>query len=476
MAVKTLDEIFHPQSIAVFGASNNPESHGYRYTNHLLDYGYRGKIYPVNPRYPEVLGMKAYPSIREIPGTVDYVICCVAASGVPEMLEDCAEKEVKCAHLFTGRFSETGREDEAELEQEVLKRARKYGIRLIGPNCLGLYYPREGISFMHDLPKETGSAGFFSESGGGAGFFVHMASLRGIYFSKVISGGNAIDLNECDYLDYFAQDPETKVILMYLEGVKDGKRFFNSLRQASSVKPVIILKGGRGESGMRMAASHTAALSGSVKIWDTAVAQAGAIEAQSFDELADLAVSFYYLPPIQGNRVGVSGGGGGHSVLGADECEAGGLDVVPLPVEIREELKSRDVPIWDWIGNPVDISIVAGSGITGMDMMKIMAKSQNFDLLIDIINEHTPLSKERVLTDHKEEVNNLLEIKKETSKPLLAVVSEKSTRLENHNYWRWRDLSKVRGKLLAANIPVYPTTERAARAARKLIDYYARTK
>ncbi len=476
MAVNALDEIFHPQSIAVFGASNNPDTHGYRYTRHLLDYGYRGKIYPVNPRYPEILGIKAYPNIRDIPGKVDYVICCVAASGVPEMLEDCSQKGVKCAHLFTGRFSETGREEEAELEKEVLKRARQYGIRLIGPNCLGLYYPREGISFMYDLPREPGSVGLFSESGGGSGFFVHLASLRGICFSKVISGGNAIDLNECDYLDYFAQDPETKVILMYLEGVKDGRKFFNSLREASTVKPVIILKGGRGESGMRMAASHTAALSGSVKIWDTAVTQAGAIVAQSFDEMADLAVSFYFLPPIRGTKVGVSGGGGGHSVLGADECEAGGLDVIPLPAEIREELKSKDVPIWDWIGNPVDISIVAGSGITGMDMMQMMAKNQDFDLLINIIDEHTPLSKERVLTGHRDAVRGLLKIKKEGSKPVMAVVSEKSPRLENHNYWRWRDLSKVRTKLLAANIPVYPTTERAARAARKLIDYYARTK
>jgi len=476
MTVKTLDEIFHPQSIAIFGASNNPDSHGYRYTHHLLDYGYRGKIYPVNPKYPEILGIKAYPSIRDIPSTVDYVICCVASSGVLEMLEDCPQKGVKCVHLFTGRFSETGRREEVDLEHEVLKRARQYDIRLIGPNCLGLYHPREGISFMHDLPKEPGSVGLFSESGGGAGFFVHLASLRGICFSKVISGGNAIDLNECDYLDYFAQDPETKVILLYLEGVKDGKRFFNSLRQVSSTKPVIILKGGRGESGMRMAASHTAALSGSMKIWDTAVAQAGAIATQSFDELADLAVSFYFLSPIKGTKVGISGGGGGHSVLGADECEAGGLDVIPLPAEIREELKSKGSSIWDWIGNPVDISIVAGSGINGMDMLWMMAKNEDFDFLINIINEHEPFSKERVITNHKEEVKGLLKIKKESSKPLLAVVSEKSTRIENHNYWRWRDLSKVRTKLLAANIPVYPTTERAARAARKLIDYYARTK
>jgi len=472
MSTHPLEEILHPQSIAVVGASNNPDAFGYRYTHHLLDYGYQGKIYPVNPRYSEIVGIKAYPSIRDIPGTVDYVICCIGASGVLNMLEECSQKGVKCVHLFTGRFSETGRREDAQLEQEILKKARKWGIRLIGPNCLGLYYPREGISYIHDFPREPGSVGMAFQTGGGSGFFIHLASLRGIRFSKVISYGNALDLNECDFLDYFAQDPETKIILMYVEGVRDGRKFFSSLRQAASTKPVIILKGGRGKSGMRAAASHTAALASSMKIWENLVAQAGAISAQDFDELADLAVSFYFLPPIEGPRVGMSGGGGGHSVLAADECEEAGLDVIPLPAEIREELRSKGSPIWDWVGNPIDTSILGGFGLTGTDMLQMMARNQNFDLLIAIINEHTPAGKEGIIRGSRIEVKGIIKVKKESSKPLLVVAGEKSPGIENHNYWRWRDLSKVRTKLLAANIPVYPTTGRAARAARTLMDYY----
>jgi len=472
MSNHPLEEILHPQSIAVVGASGTPSTWGYSYTYHLLEYGFKGEIYPVNPRYSEILGLKSYPSLREIPGSVDYVISAVPASQVLDMLEDCSQKGVKVVHLYTARFSETGRPEAAELEQEVLKTARKHGIRLIGPNCMGLYYPQEGISFAYDLPKEPGAAGLISQTGGGAATFVNIASMRGIRFSKVISYGNALDLTESDYLDYFTEDPETKIILMYIEGVKDGKRFISSLRQATSTKPVIILKGGRGRSGTWAAASHTASLAGSAKTWETAVAQAGAISAQDFDELTDLAVSFYFLPPILGPRVGISGGGGGPSVLSADECEEAGLDVIPLPKEIREELKSKGVQIWDWIGNPTDVSIVGGFGLTGTDMLLMMASNENFDFLIANITE-VPLSRtEDAPSRFKGEIEGYIEVKKQSSKPLLVVVGEKSLGIEDYNHLRWRLAGELRTQLLAANLPFYPTVARAAKAARTLIDYY----
>ncbi|MBI3931245.1 MAG: CoA-binding protein [Chloroflexi bacterium] len=476
MSTHPLEEILHPQSIAVAGASDNPGSSGYGFTYHLIEYGYRGKIYPVNPRYPEILGMKAYPTIRDIPGPVDYVISAVPAAAVPNMLADCSQKGVKAVHLFTGRFSETGRQDAAELEQVILKQARKAGIRLIGPNCLGLYHPREGIAFGYDFPKEPGAVGLAAQSGGGALNFVYLASLRGVRFSKVISYGNALDLNECDFLDYFSQDAETKLIVMYIEGVRDSKRFFASLRQAAATKPVIILKGGRGQSGMRAAASHTAALAGSMKVWESLVAQAGAISAQDFDEMADLAVSFYFLPPVQGPRVGVVGGGGGPSVLAADQCEEAGLDVIPLPEEIREELKSQGISIWDWVGNPADSSIAGEASFSAGDMLRMMDRNQNFDILIGIIGEGSPGGKESIIARRKGDVKSFIKVKKEISKPLLVMVEEKSLGIKNHNHWRWRVMSEARTKLIAANIPVYPTMARAARAARKLVEYYRRRK
>jgi acyl-CoA synthetase (NDP forming) len=469
-----LEEILHPQSIAVVGASDKPSSRGHSFTHHLLSYGYGGEIYPVNPKYSEILGMKAYPNLREIPGPVDYVISCVPAPEVIKMLEDCSHKGVKAVHLFTARFSETGHREAAELEEEVLKQARSSGIRLIGPNCMGLYYPREGISFAYDLPKEPGSVGLISQTGGGAAIFVNVASMRGIRFSKVISYGNALDLSEADYLDYFSQDPETKIIVMYVEGVKDAQRFFDSLRRAASAKPVIITKGGRGASGTKAAASHTASLSGSHETWETVVAQAGALSAYDFDEMADLAVSFYFLPPIQGARVGISGGGGGPSVLAADECEEAGLDVVPLPKEIREELRTKAPAIWDWVGNPTDVSILGGFGFTGIDMLKMMAKNRDFDLLIANVTEVPLASKEDTLSRLRGEVQGYIEVKNTSSKPLLVVIGEKSLGMEDYGHWRWKLTGELRSELLAADTVFYPTMKRAAQSARRLIDYYQR--
>jgi len=466
-----LEEILHPKSIAVIGAT---ASDGVNFVSPLLEFGFRGKIYPVNPKYPEILGIKSYPRLRDIPDPVDYVISTVPASETPNVLADCPQKGVKCIHLYTGRFSETGRQEAAELEQRILMQVREYGIRLIGPNCMGIYYPKERISFADDFPKEAGTVGLISQSGGGAVNFVYLVSLRGIRFSKVISYGNALDFNECDFLNHLSQDPETKIILMYIEGIKDGKRFFNTIRRAASVKPVIIIKGGRGRSGARAVASHTASLAGSTEVWGTAVSQAGAISAQDFEEMADLTVSFAFMPPIRGSRIGIVGGGGGASVLAADQCEEAGLDIVPLPEDTREELKKKGIPIWDWIGNPADVSISGGAGITINDMLQLMADNQNFDMLMHITSDGFPRKKETTISGRRASVESLVKAKREISKPILAVVGEKSPSIDNHDHWRLRLLSEVRTTLQDANIPVYPTIGRAANCIRKLLDYYER--
>ena len=474
-----LEEIFHPQSIAVAGASNNSASWGYSYTHHLLDYGFRGKIYPVNPNYDEVLGIKAYPTVKDIPGCVDYVISCVRASGIPDMLDDCSHKGVKAVHLYTARFSETGRQEAVDLEQKILKQARSYGIRLIGPNCMGVYYPRQGLSFGYNLPKDPGVVGMASQTGGGASSFVYLASLRGVRFSKVVSYGNALDLNECDYLDYFTHDAETEIILMYIEGVKDGKRFIDSLRHATAVKPVIVIKGGRGESGTRAISSHTASLAGSPQVWEAAVNQAGAISARDFDEMADLATSFYFLPPVHGPRVGIIGGGGGPCVLAAEACEEAGLDVIQLPAEIRKKMRSNGITIWDWVGNPTDVSILGGSGLTDLDMLHLMAENRNFDLLIANLNESTMVTlatEERLTLGLQRAVEGYIRIKEEYSKPLLVTIGEKSFGVNQYDGRIWRLVSEIGTKLINAGIPFYPNINRAAVAAKKIIDYYSRRK
>jgi acyl-CoA synthetase (NDP forming) len=481
MSVQELEAILHPRSVAVVGASANTSSWGYSFTHHLVEYGFKGQVYPVNPGYPEILGFKCYPSLRAIPGTIDFVISCVNASQVPQMMVECGEKGVKGVHLYTARFSETGRKDAADLEQEVLRLARNSGIRLIGPNCMGVYHPRVGLSFGYNLPKDSGKVGMASQTGGGASGFVHLASLRGVRFSKVISYGNALDFNECDYLDYFIQDAETQIIVLYVEGVKDGRRFLETLKRATAAKPVIVIKGGRGKSGARMTTSHTASIAGSFNAWDAAVKQAGAVPAKDFEELIDLTVSFYFLPPVRGNRVGVLGGGGGPSVIAAESCEEAGLDVIPLPRDMRDEMKARGVTIWDWISNPVDVSIIGGSGMTDIDMLHLMAKHPDFDLLIGNFNEWVMITlstDDRFSTSMKMQPKNYITIKERYGKPFLVVMGERGvvssqyTATLDADDWHWKAMAEARGELMAAGLPLYPTVERAARSARKVFEYY----
>lgn len=472
-----LEEILNPRSVAVVGASDNPDSWGFGYTRHLLDYGFSGRIYLVNRNYRQVLGMNTYPSLKDIPDSVDYVISVIPASEILNLLDNCAQKGVRVVQMFTGHFSETGRWEAAELEQEILKRARRKGIRLIGPNCMGVYYPLVGLSFGYNLPKEPGVVGMVSQTGGGVGIFITSVSMRGVRFSKVISYGNALDLNECDFLDYFTWDPETRIILMYVEGVKDGQRFLSSLRRATVAKPVIILKGGRGEASARAVSSHTASVAGFMETWAAAVAQAGAILTRDFDELADITISLYFLPPIRGSGVGVLGGSGGTCIMAADECEEAGLRVIDLPPEIREQLKNMGIPVWDWVSNPVDGGVMVGSGLTDLQMIEFMAKNPNFDLIIADLNEGqivTQFTDERINLQLKHKIKSLIKIKGISSKPLLAVVGEQSLGRDDHDSWIWKLLSEARTELIRANIPIYPTMRQAARAVSKLIDYYRR--
>jgi acyl-CoA synthetase (NDP forming) len=415
--------------------------------------------------------MKAYPTLRDIPGPVDFVISVVPAREVLKMIEDAAQKGVKGIHLFTARFAETGRPEAARLEQEILQLARSLGIRLIGPNCMGVYYPAEGISFQEEFPKQSGPVALASQSGNVAGEIVYSAALRGVFFSKAISYGNAIDLNESDYLEYYAQDPETKIILMYIEGVKDGKRFFDVLRHTTPVKPVIIIKGGKGQAGARATASHTASLAGSMQIWQAMVAQAGAVSVETPDELIDLAASFRFLPPIRGKRVGVAGGAGGASVIGADECEKAGLEVIPLPPEFRQELKDRGISIWDWLSNPADLSIRENDDMSVGEVLEMMAKNPNFDLLIGIMGHmHRRFMGAEITVDKYLSEQYCLD--RCRMKPFLAVVPVASLGADAWDSWEWKMSCELRTKLIEQGIPFYTSIPEAASAARKMIDYY----
>jgi acyl-CoA synthetase (NDP forming) len=474
MSLNPIDEVLGSRSVAVVGATRDGGWGGGGFVAGLLPFGFKGKVYPVNPKYAEIQGLKAYPSLNEIPDNVDYVISSVPAREVPDLLDAAARKKTKVVHLFTARLAETGRPEAIELEKRILRQAKEYGIRLIGPNCMGVYSPGHGIAFHGDFPKEPGPVGLVSQSGMLAREIVLAGPLRGVNYSRVFSYGNAIDLNESDFLEYLARDADTTVIMMYVEGVKNGRRFFQVLKKAAAAKPVIVLKGGRGGAGARATASHTASLAGALQVWDAAVRQAGAVPADSFEELIDLAVSFRFLPQVKGKRVGVAGGAGGSSVLAADQCEQAGLDVIPLPPAFREDLRRRGVSVWDWLSNPADISIREDDTFSVGLVLEMMARDPSFDVLIAIMGMPGRMPpRPGVAPENVLEEQYHLAVTRE--KPFLAVVPDRTVGVSDLEGRELKMMAELRTALVRLGIPYYPTVGRAALAARKVYQYHRQT-
>jgi len=469
----SLGRLFSPSSVAIVGASLNHFSGGYQFTRFLIDHGFQGRLYLVNPTSSEILGLKVYPRLTEIPeSSVDYVISCIPAEGVLSLLEDCGKKNVKLVHLFTARLKETGRDKETKLQGEILEKARRLGIRILGPNCMGVYSPRLGLSFNHELPRESGPVGGFFQSGGGAAEFVRYAALRGIRFSKIINYGNASDIDEIELLDYFASDDETKVITSYIEGVEDGRKFIETLALAAKKKPIIILKGGRGETGARLALSHTASLAGSINVWQAALKQYGAVMVSNFQELIDQVVAFTFLPPITGRRVIVAGGGGGKSMVSADVWEEEGFELPDLSVEFRKKLKETIPELWDWVRNPIDASLFQGTPMVDVNVLEWLSNEDGFDIFVANLTQDDPLPNdvwEKVLAPNF--LNSVMAIKK-NGKPVVCVIETGEIGLDEMESWKWRAIAETRRQIVNQGLAVFTSPESAAKAIRKLVDYW----
>jgi len=357
-----LEYIFHPRSVAIVGVSTdvrNPCTAEY-YVEPLLKLGYKGKIYPVNQKGGEVLGLPVYASLKEAPGPIDHVISCIPAEQIPQLLDECREVGAKVLQLYTAGFAETGEPHGMKLQRQMVETAKHSNIRILGPNCMGLYCPRSGLSFSHKFPREPGPIGLISQSGSNSMYTVFQSMNRGLRFSKAISYGNASDINECDLLDYLTDDPETKVIAAYIEGTNDGPRFRQVLARAASTKPVVIYKGGYTEGGTRAATSHTGALSGVDAVWNGLLKQVGAIKVHTVEEMVDVLVALLYMKPPQGLNTCAAGNGGGASLLAADELERAGFKLPDIPPGIRDRLKTLIPPIGSMLRNPLDISPLMG--------------------------------------------------------------------------------------------------------------------
>jgi acyl-CoA synthetase (NDP forming) len=356
--IAQLDSLFHARSVAVVGVPRGMKT-GKFFLMALLDQGFPGHIYPVHPYTEEIEGLKAYPSISAIPGSVDLAIVLVPKHLALSVVRECATKGVKGVVLYTSGYRETGTVEGEALEQELVHVAQSSGMRLIGPNCMGLYAPKTGLSFFPQLSREPGPVGIISHSGSLTNILCRMASEKGIRFSKVVSLGNECDLTSADFLTYLGKDPDTGVIGAYLEGIKNGPYFLNALREASLEKPVVLWKVGLTSEGGRAASSHTGALAGSREIWEGVVVQGGAVPVLGFESWVDVLMGFSLLPPFMGDRMAVISGPGGLAVSAAEACGRVGLSLAELSAETRYTLATFVPPTGTSLRNPIDVGLTA---------------------------------------------------------------------------------------------------------------------
>src|SRR4030042_2197135 len=349
-----LDSFFNPKSIAIIGASRTPGKVGYDILKNSIQYGYQGAVYPINPGATEILGVKCYPSIFDVSDKIDLAVVVVPSKNVLEVIEQCGKKGIDSAIIITAGFRESGAEG-AKLENDLVKKEKKAGVRFIGPNCLGLIDTHSGVnaSFAAGMPHK-GSIGFFSQSGALCLAVLDRALPEEIGFSKFISMGNKADISDTDIMLALAEDDNTKVILGYIEGVSDGRKFMEVAAQVSKKKPLIILKSGITSSGAKAASSHTGALAGREATFDAAFKQSGVIRAHSINELFNYALAFAHQPLPAGPNVAIITNSGGPGILAADACDKSDLQLVPLHKDIIDELSTFLPPVASFY-NPIDI-------------------------------------------------------------------------------------------------------------------------
>ncbi|ASJ01292.1 acetate--CoA ligase family protein [Thermococcus gorgonarius] len=426
----SLDYFFKPRAIAVIGASNDPLKLGYEVFKNLKKYK-DGKVYPVNVKDEVVQGVKAYKNVKDIPDEVDLAIIVVPKRFVKQTLIDCGEKGVKGAVIITAGFGEIGEEGKKE-ERELVEIAHRYGMRLIGPNCVGVMNTHNDMNATFIMDAKKGDIAFVSQSGALGAGIVYKTVKEGIGFSKFVSVGNMADLDFAELMEYLADTEEDKAIALYIEGLKDGRKFIEVAKRVTKKKPVIALKAGRSESGARAASSHTGSLAGSWKIYEAAFKQSGVLIAETIDDMLSMARAFTQ-PLPRGKRVAIMTNAGGPGVLTADQLDKRGLKLAELEEKTIEELRSF-LPPMAAVKNPVDM-IASARGEDYYRTAKALLQDKNVDMLIAICV--VPTFAGMTPTEHAEgviravkEVNN--------GKPVLGLfmagyVSEKAKELLEKN-------------------------------------------
>ena len=373
---------FNPRGVALIGASSNPNKLSNAVLVNLLENGYQGAVYPINPGSKEILGLTCYADISDVPDPVDLGVIMLPAPMVLQNIEACGKRGLKAVTIISGGFKEVG-EDGADLEQECVKVARKYGMRLVGPNCVGTMdlYSRLNTTFIEGMPDQ-GHIGFISQSGAVCGAVIDHIKGKGIGFSIFASMGNEADVNETDLIEYLSEDPNTRVIAAYVEAIQDGQRFIQVCRRVSRKKPIVILKAGRSEAGERAVSSHTGSLAGSYAAYEAAYKQSGVIEAQSAQELFDIAMAFASQPLPKGKRAVIITNAGGPAALASDSISNNGIKLVDLQPETKAFLRERLNPAAQ-VSNPIDM--LGGATPEEYEMaIRAAVKDENIDIVLPV--------------------------------------------------------------------------------------------
>jgi len=452
-----LDALFYPKRVAVIGASRNAAKFGHIILKYMLEDGYKGKIYPINQKAEEVLGLEAYSSIKDVPDVVDLVVVAVPARVVPTVMQECVEKKAKSAVIVSAGFSEIGKEGKL-LQDEVIRIVKDGGIRTVGPNCLGIVNTdptvRLNATFGSHILLE-GPIAFVSQSGAFADAVFAWAQEQGIGFSKFVSIGNMCDVNFADLMLYFKQDERSAVITMYIEGIDEGREFMEIAKRVARRKPILVLKSGRSQAGMRAIVSHTGSLAGSDSVYDAAFKQSGVIRASGVEELFDMARALAFQCPPRGDRLGIITHAGGPAIMTVDACESYKIRVPSLSEVTVRKLRAF-LPGRCNVENPLD---VVGDADLKMynAALDALGHDENIDALIISLEGITCGDG---FIDMKKWPDTLSKTAEEVGKPTLVL-------------WMFAQGQLKEGiETFEKNgIPVYSSPERVARALAALIRY-----
>ncbi len=454
LALKKLDKLFHPDSVAIIGASPDKKKVGYAVLRNMVDCGFKGRLYAINPKaaeYGEIEGVKVYANISEISDTIDLAVICIPARFIPSLIEELGQKSVKYAAIITAGFKETG-SDGAKLEHQIVEIAKKYGLRIVGPNILGIIDTSAPInaSFAERSPIK-GEVAFLSQSGALLTGILDWSRAEGIGYSSFVSLGNKADLDESDFIEALADDDQTLAILAYLESINRGSKFIEVCNEVTRKKPVIVIKSGRSEAGSKAASSHTGSMTGADTTYDVAFEKCGVIRADNSQELFDMAFAFSYMPIPKSNRIAIITNAGGPGILATDEAERNGLELATISSEFKKKLKDFLPPAANF-NNPIDALGTAQAEDYGR-ILELALEDEGIDGVIVIL---TP----QAMTEGQETADKLVEIRnKYPNKPIVSIF--------------------IGGEILGPSIyylkknriPCYPHPERGVKAMAALVKY-----